>query len=228
MILPRSLRKRGQRKACGKPLEHDPTCILDKLISVLSLEDELDTQMLVSESRVITNAIVSCLKNGVIADDDAVSAYCLRVIRAFLTAAQITLTLRELVSTDDSIMKVSNIYSMITSHSQFSAALNSVSGNASTAVDEESQDSKLYADAKNKSVNSVGIELLQLLLYCVSMGKGAIIIDRDTQCSLLAAYSGGTRSSDRYIRRILFINESNTLEKREEVRNNYYIKFSSY
>uniref|UniRef100_A0A7S2LSX0 URB1 C-terminal domain-containing protein n=1 Tax=Leptocylindrus danicus TaxID=163516 RepID=A0A7S2LSX0_9STRA len=216
IILPRSLRKRGQRKPCGKPVEHDPEDILGKLIFILSSKEELENKMFLSQTKTITNAIVSCLKKGVVSEDDVVSASCLRVTRAFLTAAQVSLPLYELASTEDSIFKVSHIYSMITSHSQFSAALHSVGRNPSVNERNESGEKRDIVNAKNESINNAGIELLQLILYCVSMGKGSILIDDETRRSILVAYNGGTRTSDRYIRRILFLNEANTLEKNEE------------
>lgn len=137
----------------------------------------------------IDKSIVTCLKHGITEADDKlscqVSGECLKVVSRILNVSQCNnFTLSEFTP--------GQIHSMVVSHSSFQRALsNQVS----------------YQSSKSDDVTQQ-IELIRLLILCVSLDARHINVDESQLSSILSVYTASTDNIDRLLRRLIYLYET--------------------
>lgn len=191
---PRIMRKhlKAHVESRGMTDAVDPTVIISCLSSLLLDFPRFDKKsVLNTSSDCNTTLLRTCLKHGVAAVemgniDPEISASCLRLSRQIVVAFSAS-------SLSRTLPPISEIFAMVVSHSQFIASI--------------------LECFKDEKLGAPKLELVRLLLACVSLAPAAIDLPSPVWATLLAGYDAGVGETDRSLRRLFSI----VIERNPEV-----------
>lgn len=162
--------------------------LADVVIRILDRASCFDKELLSSYSDTIDKSMVACLKYGIMEADDQTACFiygkCLKIVGRLLQTG----------STNEPLASFTagQIHSMVTSHSSFQKAVSK----------------KMYQPEKASS-ETQQLELIRLLILCVSIDGKRVKVDADTWVLILSAYDASMSDADRLLRRLMLQYEVN-------------------
>lgn len=189
-ILPRSLKKyikaAEEDFLVGEVLE--PAMIIDWLCTLVGEFPSFDMECLASlNPKCASASLRACLKYGMI-NFEGIEAFagitpdCLKLARELVLGIAPGLSLSQ--AGPDDFPTTSEVYEMVVSHSNFFEALEAPGGGPGGARK---------------------LEMLRLLLSCVSLSKTTIVFDTVVWEALFRTYRAGVNAADHCLRRLLYV-----------------------
>jgi len=223
VILPKKL-KREQKDYQHNKVKDDSfpaylvlMCLINIINITIATKTSFDEDIISGYSNQIVKAVISSLKIGIsnICRDE-VSSLCLRFVRVLVT------TFSGLNSSLSKVLNAFQIHMMIATHSMFKSSLaKQESSDIKNNVFVENHKKSLLhfniMDLTKLDLKDTKLELVYLLLCCVSVSDKYIDIDTYGMSSLIGAYNAGLSEFDRALRRLFYLYELNST-KHEKVR----------
>jgi hypothetical protein len=194
-LLPRSLRKRTKAQEASEVLASD--VIVDWLCPIVGEFPSFDMECLaVLDPKCIYSALRACLKYGMLPLEGlesfgAISSRCLRLARELVLGIPAA---SSKTPETGSFPSPSEAFEMVVSHSQFNQCLTAVPNNS------------LGATRK--------LELIRLMLSCVSLSDTVIVFEKGIWDSLFRSYDASVGIIDATLRRLLYISTKRQAEVR--------------
>lgn len=197
-LLPRLLKSFIRNAQVKVPTSFLPLMLMSHMSCLLKSGTSFDRDTVSSCSNVIDKAVVSCLKYGIVDAEEqymcSLTGKCLKTVSCILKA-----------SLTNNICLVSftpgQIHSMVISHSSFQKAI---------------LDKAYHVKGAHNDVTQQ-IELIRLLIVCISLDAQNIKVDNATIMTILSAYNASTNKVDRTLRRLLYLYDKHECFK-ERVR----------
>lgn len=182
-LLPRALRKTNKAMEENRTNEIiDPSFVIKMLLPLANKFGSFDmTQVASFDSGSTAAALRACLKYGMTECSSSsfteIASQCLRLARSLVLS----------VPSEGSkgFPPPSAVYEMIVSHSHFAESLQG-------SLDDDASESRK-------------LELVHLLLACVSLSKSPINFETDVWNALFGAYGAGLSATDSALRRIFYV-----------------------
>lgn len=198
-----SLKKHFKAVSPESSRESGPFCMktLDRMLSLLKTAMQYDESLLLlyEASNVVTNAVKSSLKYGLthaLDTDSSISERCLRFVRTLLVHVSDQTSSLHVLKDQCVLLDPSTVWVLVTSHSHFYEVI--------TGAVVEGDITKSYRTV---------LELVRLMLVCVSMSNDTIPFDKEVWTSVMSSYNAGTTEMDISLKRLLDIYSETRADK---------------